>query len=245
MFSDSHFHLSIDNCDMLIEDSIKNSVSLLIASVCEKEEFSFMLNLLSKYPELYATFGYHPDSVSSLLDSDLDLLKDLIINNDKVVGIGEIGLDYHYNDVDKDLQILWFRKQLELAVSLNVPVVIHSRDATFDTISILKEYKVRGIIHCFMGSYETALEYVSLGFLLGIGGVLTFKNSKLGENIKNITLNNIVLETDSPYLSPIRGEENFPRNVIIVAKYLSSLYNVSENEIAKITTKNVRNLFDI
>ena len=136
--------------------------------------------------------------------------------------------------------------QLEIAEELNLPVVIHSRDATLDTINCLQKYNVKGVIHCFSGSLEVANTYIKMGFKLGIGGVVTFKNSKLGEVIKNISLENIVLETDSPYLTPdpYRGKVNSSKYIPVIAQSLSSLYNVSLEEISKVTTENALNLFN-
>ena len=160
----------------------------------------------------------------------------------------------HDEDIDKIIndakenrneQIKMFRDQLLLAQKYNLPVVIHSRDAVNDTINILKEYNVKGIIHCFSGSVEVALEYIKMGYLLGIGGVVTFKNSKLSLCLKNISLDNIVLETDSPYLSPIRGEKNSPKNILLVAEFLAKLYNVSLEQVAKKTTDNALLVFGI
>ena len=172
-------------------------------------------------------------------------MKKIIKSNSKIIAIGEIGLDYHYDNTNKDRQKDLFIKQIMLAKEYKLPIVIHTRDATKDTIDILKKFNIKGIIHCFSGSLETAREYINMGFYLGIGGVVTFKNSKLKDVIKEIGLDSIVLETDSPYLSPIRGNKNFPKNIKIIAEYIASLLNISVEEVSKKTTLNVKKIYNI
>ena len=165
----------------------------------------------------------------------------------KIIAIGEIGLDYYYTKDNKEKQIEVLRKQLSIAQKLNLPVVIHSREATQDTINVLKDYKVKGVIHSFSGSLETAKIYISKGYMLGIGGVVTFKNSNLYKVIEEIGLNNIVLETDAPYLTPepYRGHQNSSKYVPYVSKKLSEILKIKEEEVAKITSKNASSLFDL
>ncbi len=245
MLIDTHCHLAHDeDIDKIINDAKENNVDYLVLGGCSKKENIENLNLVSKYNNIYATLGYHPDMCLEYDDSFLSLLENQI-KNKKVLAIGEIGLDYHYGKENRNEQIKMFRDQLLLAQKYNLPVVIHSRDAVNDTINILKEYNVKGIIHCFSGSLEVALEYIKMGYLLGIGGVVTFKNSKLSLCLKNISLDNIVLETDSPYLSPIRGEKNSPKNILLVAEFLAKLYNVSLEQVAKKTTDNALLVFGI
>ena len=196
------------------------------------------------YPDIFVTIGYHPSEVSKVSDLDLEKLEEQA-KSDKVVGIGEIGLDYHYGKEDREEQIKLFEKQLTLAQKLDLPVVIHSRDATLDTISSLKKYSVSGVIHCFSGSLEVAMEYIKMGFVLGIGGVITFKNSKLGEVVSCIPLEKIVLETDSPYLAPVpyRGEKNSSKYIPIIAEKISSCKGVSTYEVEQITTETAKFIF--
>ena len=205
------------------------------------------MKIINNYNIVYATIGYHPDQADIITEKDIKKLENLVNSSKKVVGIGEIGLDYHYDDINKDKQKQIFEMQLKIAEKLSLPVVIHSRDATFDTIEILKKYKVKGIIHCFSGSLETANIYIGMGYKLGIGGVLTFKNSKLGEVVKEVSLNSIVLETDSPYLTPdpYRGKTNSYKYIPVIAEKLSQIKDVTINEVAKITTKNCYDLFDL
>lgn len=249
MYIDTHCHISknyYDDINEVITDSKNNGLEKIIISCCEVEDIEESLNIINNYDNVYATFGYHPDQIDKVCDEDLKRLETLIKTNQKIVGIGEIGLDYHYG-TDKEKQKKLFKEQLKIAQRLNLPVVIHSRDATKDTIDILKMYNVSGVIHCFSGSLETANIYISMGYKLGIGGVLTFKNSKLYKVIENINLENIVLETDSPYLTPepYRGKTNSSKYIPIIAKKLAEVKKVSIEEVAKITTNNAYLIFDL
>lgn len=249
MYIDTHCHISknyYDDINEIITDSKNNGLEKIIISCCAVEDIEESLNIINNYDNVYATFGYHPDQIDKVCDEDLKRLETLIKTNQKIVGIGEIGLDYHYG-TDKEKQKKLFKEQLKIAQRLNLPVVIHSRDATKDTIDILKMYNVSGVIHCFSGSLETANIYISMGYKLGIGGVLTFKNSKLYKVIENINLENIVLETDSPYLTPepYRGKTNSSKYIPIIAKKLAEVKKVSIEEVAKITTNNAYLIFDL
>ena len=206
------------------------------------------VELSKKYKEVYITIGYHPEEVLNIQEDDFNVLENVIINNrEKVVGIGEIGLDYHYDNSDyiKEKQKKLFIRQIKLAEKYNLPVVIHSRDATLDTYNILKEFKVKGVIHCFSGSLDVAKMYIKLGFKLGIGGVVTFKNSKLFEVVKELSSKDFILETDSPYLSPIRGEKNEPKNIPLIAEFISSVRGVSIEKVQTDTTNNVKEIFNL
>ena len=250
MYIDTHCHLSkkyYNDIDKVIEDNQIALIDKIIISGCEKDEIEETIQIIGRYSDVYATIGYHPDQADIITEKDIKELENLVNSSKKVVGIGEIGLDYHYDDINKDKQKKIFEMQLKIAEKLSLPVVIHSRDATFDTIEILKKYKVKGIIHCFSGSLETANIYIGMGYKLGIGGVLTFKNSKLGEVVKEVSLNSIVLETDSPYLTPdpYRGKTNSSKYIPLIAEKLSQIKDVTINEVAKITTKNCYDLFDL
>ena len=250
MYIDTHCHLSkkyYNDIDKVIEDNQIALIDKIIISGCEKDELEETMKIINNYNIVYATIGYHPDQADIITEKDIKKLENLVNSSKKVVGIGEIGLDYHYDDINKDKQKQIFEMQLKIAEKLSLPVVIHSRDATFDTIEILKKYKVKGIIHCFSGSLETANIYIGMGYKLGIGGVLTFKNSKLGEVVKEVSLNSIVLETDSPYLTPdpYRGKTNSSKYIPLIAEKLSQIKDVTINEVAKITTKNCYDLFDL
>ena len=248
MYIDTHCHLSredYDDIDKVIEENKNANIDKIVVSGCSRESIEEVMDLKDKYDMVYVTIGYHPEYADTVTESDLDYLKSLL-GEKKVVGIGEIGLDYHYTKENKDKQIWLFEEQLKIAESLNFPVVIHSRDATMDTINILKKYKVKGIIHCFSGSLETANIYISMRFLLGIGGVVTFKNSKLKDVVREIPLESIVLETDSPYLTPVpyRGKVNSSKYLEYIAKFISDIKNISVSELAEITSKNASSLFD-
>lgn len=248
MFVDTHCHLSkedYDNIDREIEEDKAAKVFKKIVSGCSKKTIEEALLLKDKYDIVYVTIGYHPEYASTVTIEDLDYLKSLL-KEKKIVGIGEIGLDYHYGKENIDKQKWLFEKQLEIAEEFNLPVVIHSRDATKDTIDILKKYKVKGIIHCFSGSLEIANIYIKMGFLLGIGGVLTFKNSKLKEVVKEISLDSIVLETDSPYLTPVpfRGKQNSSKYLYYIAEFIADIKNIDIKEVAETTSKNAESLFD-
>ncbi len=249
MFIDTHCHISkedYDDIDLVIKENIDASVDKMIVSGCEDNAIEESIELSKKYDSIYLTIGYHPDQVNVVDDEKLDKLKELL-KTPKVVGVGEIGLDYHYGKEDKDKQIELFEKQLSIAEEFNLPVVIHSRDATEDTINTLKKFNVKGIMHCFSGSVETAKIYVSMGFLLGIGGVVTFKNSNLYKVVEEVGLDNIVLETDAPYLAPTpyRGKQNSSKYIPIIAEKISEILGVSVDVVATKTTNNAIKLFDL
>ncbi len=246
MLIDTHFHLpdNINELESEIRRAKENNVNYMILGGTNKEENIIMIDITRKYNNIFLTLGYHPEYADIIKEEDLKLLEDQIQNNN-IIAIGEIGLDYHYENSNKNNQQKLFISQLELARKYNLPVVIHSRDATEDTYNILKKYNLNGVIHCYSGSLEMAKRYINLGYKLGIGGVLTFKNSKLKDVVKNIDLKNIILETDSPYLSPDRGNINEPSNIKIIAEYLAKITDKSLEEIAKITTNNAVELFDL
>ena len=247
MFIDTHCHLSkedYDDINKIIKEDKEAGVDKIVVSGCSRDSIDEVMTFKDTYDMVYVTIGYHPEYVDSVTLKDLDYLKSLLCEK-KVVGIGEIGLDYHYTKDNKDKQIWLFEEQLKIAEEFKLPVVIHSRDATQDTINTLKKYNVKGIIHCFSGSLETAKKYISMGFLLGIGGVVTFKNSKLKDVVKEIPLKSIVLETDSPYLTPVpyRGKVNSSKYLKYIAEFISEVKNISVLELAKITSDNASSLF--
>ena len=249
MFIDTHCHLSIkdyDDIDLVIKENIDSGVNKIIVSACEVDDFEEAISLLNKYDSVYLTLGFHPSEVSKISDADLEKLKKLL-KLDRVVGVGEIGLDYHYGKDDYLEQIKLFEKQLKIAKDANLPVVIHSRDAVNDTINTLKKYKVIGVIHCFSGSVETADIYIKMGYKLGIGGVVTFKNSNLYKVVEHVGISNIVLETDAPYLAPVpyRGMQNSSKYIPIIAEKVAEVLDVTLEEVAQQTTLNACNLFDL
>ena len=195
---------------------------------------------------MFCAIGIHPDEIGDSFDNFVNLFLSNL-ENKKLVAIGEIGLDYFHNKDNKNEQIKLLENQLSLAQKYDYPVIIHSRESTGDMISILKKYKVRGVIHCFNGSVETANEYIKMGYKLGINGVVTFKNCKLIDVIREIGVDNLVFETDSPYLTPKpnRGKKNYPYYVKDVVKFVSDELNISYNELVKISNNNVKDIFDI
>ena len=249
MFVDTHCHLSNEdykNIEEVLKENRQAGVSSIIISGCTKESISESLEYAKKYSDVFATIGYHPSEADIIIDSDLSFLEEQLCL-DKVVGLGEIGLDYHYGKENREKQISLFEKQLAIAEKHHLPVVIHSRDATFDTIDCLKKYSVSGVIHCFSGSLETAKEYIKMGFFLGIGGVITFKNSNLADTVTKIPLDSIVLETDSPYLTPhpYRGTTNEPKYIDLIADFICEELHISKSQLEKITNRNISTIFDI
>ena len=250
MFIDTHCHISAvdyDDIDIVIKENINSGVDKMIVSGCEERTIYEVLELSKKYASIYVTIGYHPDQVNIVDDKKLNELE-LLLKTPKVVGIGEIGLDYHYGKENRNAQINLFRKQMKIAEKYHLPVVIHSRDATDDTISVLKEFpSVIGDIHCFSGSVEVAKIYISLGYKIGIGGVVTFKNSNLYKVVETIGLASILLETDAPYLTPVpfRGKKNSSKYLPYIAKKVADTLNVSIDEVAKRTSLNAIRLFDL
>ena len=248
MFTDTHCHVLSDkyyNPLDIIKNLEKDNIKRIIINGFDLNSNKEVINLV-KYDRVYVALGIHPDNI---LDFNNDSIKFIESNlgNNKIIAIGEIGLDYYHNKDNKEEQIKMFEYFLDLAEKVSLPVIIHSRDATDDLLRILKRHKCKGIIHCFSGSLETAREYIKLGYKLGIGGVVTFKNCNLKDVLVNIDISNILLETDSPYLAPVplRGTFNEPVNVNIIADYLCTLYNISLEELANKLEDNFNDLFNI
>lgn len=246
MFIDTHCHISFDKRKEYVCNAKKENVQILINASEDLESSKVAVQMANEIPEVFACIGVHPE-YASLFDKKTISEFEKLISNDKVVAIGEIGLDYYYGKESRDEQISVFKLFLDLASRYNLPVVIHSRDAYLDTINILKEYDLKGVIHCFSSSYEVGMEYIKLGYFLGIGGVLTFKNSKLSETVKKLPLSNILLETDSPFLAPhpFRGKENESKYIPIIAQDLAFHTGKTVEEIMDITTQNARKLFNL
>ena len=239
---DTHCHVFKEYYDNIEE--IINKVDVVIISGTNDKDNQEVINLCNKNPNVYGTLGIHPTEEISI--NSLKFIEENL-SNKKIVGIGEIGLDYYWNK-NKEEQIDKFIKQLDLALKYNKPVVIHSREATNDTYEILKNYpSLKKDIHCFSGSLEMAKNYIKINSYLGIGGVLTFKNSKLKEVIKEIDLKYLLLETDSPFLTPepYRGKQNEPYNIIYVANKIAEVKNISLDDVLKQTSLNAKDLFDI
>jgi len=250
MLIDTHCHIDSESCKN-IEEVIKNMESnILVASAASPESIEEVIELTQKYNNVYGTIGIHPEFASTYTKENLKKLEEGLTHS-KIIGIGEIGLDYHYGKENIEEQKELFIKQIEIANKYNKTIVIHTRDASMDTYNIIKKYKkenIKLILHCYSGSLELAKEYIKLGAKLGIGGVLTFKNEKkLKEIVKELDLKNFVLETDSPYLTPEphRGKKNEPANVKLVAQKIAEIKGFSVEEVVKITTENALLQFDL
>lgn len=243
---DTHCHLfksEFDNLDEIIKNINEENI-LCINNGCDEKSNLEVLNLYSIYKFLYPAIGVHPSEVLNLPKDYLNFIEK---NINKVVAIGEIGLDYYYGKENKNEQIKLFKNQLDIAERYNKPVIVHSRDSIQDTYDILSKYNVKGVIHAFSGSIEMANRFIKLGFKIGVGGIVTFKKSNLKDVISNLSLEDIVLETDSPYLSPepVRGKKNTPLNLIYIAEYIANLKKISIDEVLRITKDTSIRLFDL
>ena len=247
---DTHVHLNdqaySENLDQIINDAINVGVNKMIVIGYDRNSSIKAVEIAKKYNNIYAMVGLHPSDVNKETDLELNWLKELL-KEEKVIGIGEIGLDLYWTKDFKDLQISFFEKQLQMYLEYNLPICIHSRDAIELTYQILSQNKYRGIIHCYSGSLEMANKFIKLGYLLGIGGVVTFKNTNLKEVVKNIPLEVIVTETDGPYLAPtpFRGKLNKPEYIRLVVDEIANLKEISPLEVEKQIDKNVYNLLGI
>ena len=250
MFIDTHCHIdSSVSGDVYIKNAYSANVKGLIFSFCNQDCYQAGIEFLDKYPDVFVSLGFHPEDADNITDKDLHCLDEVLVSSSRIVAIGEIGLDYYWRKDNKEKQRDLFQKQLDLAVKHQMPVVIHCRDAIQELYDILSHYKgkVKGVIHCFSGSYEMARAFIELGFVLGIGGVLTFKNSKLYQVVEKLPLSSIVLETDSPYLTPEphRGEMNESKYIPLVAEKIAQIKGISLSEVEKITTDNAKRVLSI
>lgn len=254
-FVDAHAHLYDEKYNgrenEVIAHAKQYGVERIICAASDIEKSKKCIEIASKYEGVYATVGVHPEDASGFSEETVQKLRKLA-KHEKVVAIGEIGLDYYWKEVSHDVQKEAFISQLKLANELNLPVVIHVREATGDMIEILKTHKNLlkngGIIHCFNKNWEVAKLFLELGLCLSIGGALTFPNShKLCEAVANIPLNRLMLETDCPYMAPVplRGTINEPMNVIIVAENIAKIKGISVEEVQRATTENALRVFRI
>lgn len=248
MMIDTHCHLFKEDYDNLEEVIGRMQDNIMIVSGTNDLTNLEVIDLVNKYPNIYGVIGIHPEEVDNVTSDSFKIIEDNI-NNPKIVGIGEIGLDYYWVKDNKEKQIELFIKQIELANKYNKVVVIHSRDAISDTYDILEKHlKTKAIMHCYSSSLEMARKFINLKVKLGIGGVLTFKNSKvLKEVVENISINDILLETDSPYLTPepYRGKKNEPYNVIYVAEKIALIKGITLDEVLEITSRTAIELFGL
>ena len=246
---DTHCHITRNDYDDIpfLIDKIRNSgVKKIIVNGTDMESNLEVLELIKNYDFVYGALGFHPTELDNFIDDNLMWLEEHI-NDDKIVALGEIGLDYHYENTFKEKQLDVFRKQLEIAKKNNKPIIVHSRDAMQDTYDMLKKYNLSGSLHCFSGSLEMAKEFIKLGYKIGVGGVVTFKNAKnIISVIENIDLEYILLETDSPYLTPepYRKYKNDSSYIPVIANKIAEIKKISLNEVEKTTNESACKLFD-
>lgn len=250
MIIDTHAHLNdkafIEDIEKIIQNAIENDVLSMCIIGWDKESSLKAIEICEKYStdtfRLFPVAGLHPSNVQDEKDLELTWLIDLI-KNKKIIAIGEIGMDLYWDKTYLDLEVKMFQKQMELALKYDLPVIIHNRDAMQMTFDIIKEYQgVKGILHCYSGSIEMAKEIIKLGYKLGIGGVLTYKNSHLNEVIDTYELKNFVSETDSPYLPPVpyRGKRNEPCYIVEVIKKIASIKNTDIEEVKEVLYNNAK-----
>ncbi len=254
MFFDSHAHLDdrkfADDRDAVIEEILDSGVDFVMNAGSDMDSSMRSIVLAKRYPFIYAAVGVHPSDVRAMTEGDIDTLRSLAAE-EKVMAIGEIGLDYHYDNIDKEAQKFWFDRQMQLAAELEMPVIIHDREAHGDCMEILKKYdltKTGGVLHCFSGSLEMAQQAIKMGMYISFAGPVTYKNSaKLKEIASVLPVDRMLIETDSPYLppQPYRGQRNTPAYVGLVAQEIAQLRGMDTAEVAKITSDNAKRLFKI
>lgn len=252
MYFDTHTHLDDEKFDqdreLVIENLKKEGVSLAVNVGADLMSSKNSIALAERYDFIYAAVGVHPNEVGEMQDKDLETLAKMA-EHEKVVAIGEIGLDYHYDEPERDVQKVWFEKQLQLAQALDMPFIIHDRDAHQDTMEMIKKVGYfNGVMHCFSGSCEMAKIMLDLGFYISIAGQVTFKNApKVRDVAKMIPIDRLLIETDSPYLTPEphRGERNNSANVRFTCAKIAELKGFSAEELAKMTLENGKKFYGI
>lgn len=254
MLFDTHAHLNDEQFDIDRDDIIakikKDNISFVVNPGADMKSSISSIELANKYDFIYAAVGVHPHDVKDMTNDDITKLKELA-KDKKVVAIGEIGLDYYYDNSKREDQKKWFIEQIKLANELKLPIIIHDRDAHEDCFNIIKEYKsdeIGCVLHSFSGSVELAKEYVKLGCMLSISGPVTFKNNKKTPKVvKEIPLKHLMIETDSPYLTPhpYRGKRNDPSYVCLIAQKIADEKEISYEEVCKATLENAKTFFNI
>ncbi|MCI9200292.1 MAG: TatD family hydrolase [Lachnospiraceae bacterium] len=254
MIFESHAHYDDkafdEDREALLEGLKENGIGYVINIGANIETTRNTIGLAEKYPFIYGAVGVHPSDTDELDEKNFAWLKKQCAHP-KIVAVGEIGLDYYWDEPDKKIQKLWFKRQLDMARETKLPVIIHSRDAAKDTLDIMKAAnagEMGGVIHCFSYTKEIAREYLDMGYYFGIGGVVTFQNAKkLKEAVEYIPIERILLETDSPYLAPVpyRGKRNSSLNIPFVAKEIAALKGMGYDDVVSITEENAKRLFRI
>ena len=253
MLFDTHAHMDDSSFDAdrreLLESLPSQGISLLMNPGCSYESSLNAIGLSEQYDYIYAAVGSHPDVADEVDDALIAKYRELCMQHPRVKAIGEIGLDYHYEDIPRDIQKRAFRMQMALAAELQLPVIVHEREAHEDGLNIVDEFPtVKGVFHCYSGSAEMAKELVKRGWYIGFTGVLTFKNARKAlEVATSIPRDRIVIETDCPYMAPVpfRGKRNDPGKVLYMARKLAELWDISEEEAARITLQNGKRLYRI
>ena len=253
MLFDTHAHMDdlafAEDRRELLRELPNHQIGLLMNPGCSRESSYNAVALAKEYDYIYAAVGSHPDAADEVNEEVLEEYRKLCKQNDKVKAIGEIGLDYHYEDIPREIQKKAFRAQMELAAELDLPVIVHERDAHEDGMTIVREFpQVKGVFHCYSGSAEMARQLVELGWYIGFTGVLTFKNArKAVEVAASIPLDRIVLETDCPYMAPdpFRGKRNDPSKLYRMAEKLAEIRGLPVEEIHRITVENGKRLYRI
>lgn len=254
MLFDTHVHLNAeqynDDLKEVIERALTEGVNTMVVVGFDRPTITKAIELAEAYDFLYASVGWHPVDAIDMTEEDLTWIGQLA-EHPKVVALGEMGLDYYWDKSPKEIQKEVFRKQIQLARRVKLPIIIHNRDATADIIEILKEEKaeeVGGIMHCFSGSPEIAMECIKMNFYISLGGPVTFKNAKQPKKVAEVVpLNRLLIETDCPYLTPhpYRGKRNEPSYVKLVAQQIAEIKGESFEDICRITTENAKKIFDI
>ncbi len=253
-FIDSHAHLDDERFDEdreeLINSLQENGIEAVLNPGADLKTSRAAVALADKYPFIYAAVGCHPHDSKFMDDDTMNIFRELA-KDKKVLGIGEIGLDYYYDNSDRETQKIWFREQIRLAKELDLPYIVHDRDAHEDIIRIMKEEYhsgTRGILHCYSGSVEMAREFMKLGFYISLGGPVTFKKAKTPKMVaKEVPMERLLIETDCPYLAPepFRGKRNEPKLVKHVAEEIAEIREVTASEIAEKTKENFKRLFNL
>ncbi len=242
-YDDSWFD---EDREQLLNELPNSGVVGVVNNSVNIETSEFNRQLAEKYPYFYFTAGYHPENLENIPEDYLDKIQEYL-KHPKCVALGEIGLDYHW-DIPRDLQKKVFTEQIELSKKLDIPIIVHDREAHKDTMDILKEYKPKGLLHCFSGSVEMLKEVLKLDMSISLGGVVTFKNARHSvECAKYVPMDRLLLETDSPYLSPVpnRGKRNDSRNIVYIAEKIGEIKGISPQEVLNITTENAKTFYSI
>ncbi|MBT3302160.1 MAG: TatD family hydrolase [Bacteroidetes bacterium] len=254
MFIDTHTHLFLEEFNHDRKEAVQRAIDVgvnqLILPNVDSETLPALKKMVNDFPAIcHPLFGLHPGSVKENFKEELAIVREHL-NDERCIGIGEIGLDFYWDDTFRKEQFEAFDTQIKWAAEKNLPIVIHLRNSYQEVIDIVRsnlQLGIKGVFHCFTGTKEEATEIIEMGFLLGIGGIVTFKNSGLSETLKHIDPANLVIETDSPYLAPVpfRGKRNESSYIVKVVEKLAEIYQLTKEEVAEITTTSAKNLFQI